>query len=133
MLSLQYTPSGPICCWGSNLVEQASGVVLEEQDVMAMVEQVVEVEQREESCTGASTAIVVHSIEVVVEHENETNEQQVEYGIEVDMTKGGVRTRKDEWGNPKKVCEWIGWGCNMFWISLASPIGKVWNYVASFS
>jgi len=38
----------------------------------------------------------VHSIEVVAEHEGETNEQQVEYRIEMDKTKEEVRTRKDE-------------------------------------
>jgi len=57
------------------LVEQASGVVLEEQEVMAMVEQVVEEKWWEESCTGASTSITVHSTKVVAEHENEMNEQ----------------------------------------------------------
>ena len=41
------------------------------------------------------------------------------------MTKEGVRTRKDEYGDPKKVCEWIAWGCNKFGMSLASPVGKV--------
>ena len=74
----------------------------------------------------------MHSTEVVAEHENETNEQQVEYGIEVDMTKEGVWTKKDERGDPKKIWEWIRWGCNMFGMSLASPVGKVWIHVASF-
>ena len=92
---------------------------------MVVVEQVVEAKWWEESCTRASTPVAVHSTEVVVEHENETNEQQVEYGIEVDMTKEGVQTRKDEWGDPKKVWEWIGWGCNMFGMSLSSPASKV--------
>jgi len=50
----------------------------------------------------------VHSIEVVVEHESEMNEQRVEYGIEMDKTKEEVWTRKDEQGGPKKVYEWIG-------------------------
>jgi len=44
----------------------------------------------------------VHSTEVVAEHENETNEQQVEYGIEMDMTKEGVQTKKDEQGTPRR-------------------------------
>ncbi len=44
----------------------------------------------------ASTLVEVHSTEVGTEHENEMNEQQVEYGIEMDMTKEGVRTKKDE-------------------------------------
>jgi len=67
----------------------------------------------------------VHSIEVVAEHEGETNEQQVEYRIEMDKTKEEVRTRKDEQGVPKKAFEQNGWGCNKFGMSLASPAGKV--------
>lgn len=97
MLSLQYIPVGPVCYWGLDSVEQASRVVLEEQEVMVVVEQVVEEKWQEESCTRASTPIAVHSTEVAAKHENETNEQQVEtYGIKMDMTKEGVRTRKDE-------------------------------------
>ncbi len=42
MLSPQYIPVGPVCYWGSSSIEQASGVVLEEQEVMVLVEQVVE-------------------------------------------------------------------------------------------
>ena len=42
MLSLQYIPVGPVCYWGLGLVEKASRVVLEEQEVMVVVEQVVE-------------------------------------------------------------------------------------------
>jgi len=38
MLSLQCIPAGPVCCWGSGSVEQAFGVVLEEQEAMVMVE-----------------------------------------------------------------------------------------------
>ena len=63
---------------------------------MVVAEPVVEAEWREESCIGASTPVEVHSTKVVAEHENETNEQQVEYGIEMDKTKEGVWTRKDE-------------------------------------
>ena len=99
---------------------------------MDVVEQVVEEKWREESYIGASNPVAVHSAEVVAKHENEMNEQQVEYGIEVDVNKEGVRTRKDEPRNPKKVCEWIGLGCNMFGMSLTSPAGKVWIHVASF-
>jgi len=40
--------------------------------------------------------VEVYSTEVVVGHESETNEQQVEYGIEMDKTKEEVCTRKDE-------------------------------------
>jgi len=61
-----------------------------------VVEQVVEAKEWEESCTKASTPDEVHSTEAVVEHKSETNEQLVEHGIEMDMTKEGVRTRKDE-------------------------------------
>ena len=50
----------------------------------------------------------------------------------MDMTKEGVRTRKDEQGDPMKVCEWIGWDCNKPGMSLASPAGKVWAHTASF-
>ena len=42
MLSLQCIPTGPVCYRGSGSVEQASEVVLEEQEVMVVVEQVVE-------------------------------------------------------------------------------------------
>ena len=45
----------------------------------------------------------MHSTEVVAERENETSEQLVEYDIEMDMTKEGVWTKKDEWGDPKKA------------------------------
>jgi hypothetical protein len=45
MLFPQYIPVGPVCCWGSVSVEQAFGVVLEEQEVMVVVEQVVEAKE----------------------------------------------------------------------------------------
>ena len=99
---------------------------------MVVVEQVVEEKEWEESCIGASTAAEVHSTEVVAEHESKTNEQRFEYGIEMDMTKKGVQTRKDEQGDPKKVCVWIGWGCNKSGMSLAFLAGKVEVHVASF-
>ena len=75
MLSLQYIPAGPVCYWGSSSVKQASGVVSEEQEVMVVVEQLVEAKWWEESCTGASIPVAVHSTEFVAEHENEMNEQ----------------------------------------------------------
>ena len=56
-----------------------------------------------ESCIGASTPNEVHSIEVVAEHKSEMNEQLVEHGIEMDMTKEGVWTRKDEQGGPRRL------------------------------
>jgi len=74
----------------------------------------------------------VHSTEVVAERENETSEQLVEYGIEEDMTKEGVWTRKDEQGDPKNAWKWLDWGCNKSGMSLAFPAGKVWVHVASF-
>ena len=55
MLPPQCIVFGPVYCWGSGSVGQASGVVLEEQEVMVAVEQVVEEKWREESCIGAST------------------------------------------------------------------------------
>lgn len=99
---------------------------------MVVVEQVVEEKWQEQSCIGASTHIEVHSNEVGTKHENKTNEQQVEDGIDMNMTKEGVQTNKDEQGDPKKVCEWIGWGCNKFWMPLASPTSTVWMHVAFF-
>ena len=42
MLSPQYIPIGPVGCLGSGSVEQAFGVVLEEQEVMVVVEPMVE-------------------------------------------------------------------------------------------
>ena len=38
MSSPQCIPVGPVGCWGSGSVEQASGVVLEDQEVMVVVE-----------------------------------------------------------------------------------------------
>ena len=81
---------------------------------MVVVEPVVEEKWWEEGFIGASTPAEVHSTEVVAEHESETNEQQVEYGIEMDKTKEEVRTRKDAQEDPKKVYERIGWGGNKF-------------------
>ena len=72
---------------------------------MVVAEQVVEAEKWEESCIGVSTPVEVHSTEVVARHVSETNEQWVEYGIEVDKTTEEVQTRKDEQGDPKKACE----------------------------
>ena len=132
MLSPQYIPAGPVCCWGSGSVEQASGVVLEEQEVMVVVEPVVEAKWREECCAGASTPVEVRSTEVVAGHKSETNEKEVEYGMEMDKTTEEVRTRKNEQGGPKKVYERIGWGYNKLGMSLASLAGKVWVHVASF-
>ena len=96
MLSLQYIPIGPVCYWGLGSVEQASGVVLEEQEVTVVDEPVVEAEWQEESCIGASTLVEVHSTDGVAGHVSETNEQWVEYGIEVDKITEEVQTRKDE-------------------------------------
>ena len=63
---------------------------------MVMVEPMVEAEWREESYIGASTPGDLHSTKVVDGHVSETNEQWVEYGIEVDKTMEEVQTRKDE-------------------------------------
>ena len=99
---------------------------------MVVVEPVVEAEWRDESYIGASTLVEVHSTEVVAGHVSETNEQWVEYGIEMDKTMEEVRTRKDEQGDPKKVCKQIGWGYNKLGMSLASPASKLWAHAASF-
>jgi len=68
----------------------------------------------------------------VAKYENEMSEQLVEYGIEKDMMKEGVWTRKDEQGDPKKAWKWLYWGCNKSGMSLASPTSKVWVHVVSF-
>lgn len=125
MLYPQCIPVGPVGCWGSGSVEQTFGVVLEEQEVVVVVELVVEAEWREESCIGASTLVEVHFIEVVAGHVSETNEQWVEYGIEMDKTTEEVWTRKDDQGDTKKACEQIGWGYNKLGMSITSPVGKV--------
>ena len=97
-----------------------------------MVEQVVEEKEREEICTGASTPDEVHSTEAVAEHDNEMNEQLVENGIEMDMTKEAVWTRKDEHGDPNKAWKWLYWGFDMSGMSLVFPACKVWVHVASY-
>ena len=132
MLSPQCIPAGHVGCWGSGSVEQASGVVLKDQEVMVVAEPVVVAEWREESCIGVSTPVEVHSTEVVAGTMSEMNEQWVEYRIEVDKAMEKVQTRKDEQGNSKKACEQIGWGYNKLGMSFASPAGKVWVHATSF-
>ncbi len=84
-----------------------------------------EAKEWEECCIGASTPNVMHSTEVVVEHRSEMNEWLVGHDIEMDRTKREVWTKKDEQEGPKKVYEWLGWGCSMHGMSLASPVGMV--------
>ena len=74
MLFPQYIPVGPVGFWGSGSVEQAFGVVLEEQEVMVVVELVVEAKWWEEYYTEASTPIEVHSTEAVAGHVSDMNE-----------------------------------------------------------
>lgn len=93
---LHYIPSRPLYYLGLGLIENVFGVALVEQEAMIVVEQVVEAKEREESCTGASTPDEVHSTEAVAENKSEMNDQLVEHGIEMDMTKDGAWTRKDE-------------------------------------
>ena len=50
---------------------------------MVVDEQVVEENEREESCTGASIPDKVHSIEAVAEHKSETNEQLVGHNMDL--------------------------------------------------
>ena len=78
MMSPQYIPVGPVCCWGLGSVEQAFEVALVEQEVMVAVEQEVEAEWREEHYTGASTPIEVYSTEVVTGHLNDKSEEWAE-------------------------------------------------------
>jgi len=125
MLFPQCIPAGPGGCWDSGSVEQAFGVVLEEQELMDVVELVVESKWQEECCIGASTPVEVHSTEVVAGHVSETNEKEVEYNMEMDKTMEEAWTRKDEQGDPMKACEQTSWGYNKFELSLASPAGKV--------
>ena len=99
---------------------------------MVAIEQVVEAKEWEESCNRASTPDEVHSTEAVAEHKSETNEQLVGQNMEMDPTKDGVWTRKDEQGDPKKAWKWLDRGRNSFGMSLALPVGKVWVHVASF-
>ena len=73
MMVPHYTLSKLVCCLGSDLAGQAFGVALVEQKVTVVVGQVVEAEELEESCIGASTPDEMHSTEVVVEHRIEMN------------------------------------------------------------
>jgi len=63
---------------------------------MVAVEQVVEAKEWDESCVRASTPDEVYSTEAVAKHKSETNEQMVGHNMEMDPTKEGVWTRKDE-------------------------------------
>jgi len=54
-----------------------------------VVGQVVEANEQEDSCTGASPD-EVHSTEAVAKHKSETNEQLEKHGIAEDTTKEGV-------------------------------------------
>ena len=49
----------------------------------------------------------MHSTKVVVEHRSEMSEWLVEHDIEIGMTKEEVWTRKDEYGDPKKLWKWL--------------------------
>jgi len=130
MLSPQYISAGPIYCWGSGSVEQASRVVLDYKEVMVVVEPVVEEKWREECCTGASTLVEVRSTEVVARHVSETNEEEVEYGMEMDKTTEEVRTRKDEQGSPRRYMSGlvgviISLGCPLHPLLVRS--GPMWS------
>ena len=50
---------------------------------MVVDEQVVEENERDESCTGASTPDKVHSTKAVAEHKSEMNEQLVEHNMDL--------------------------------------------------
>ena len=56
----------------------------------------VEAEEQEESCIGASTPDEMHSTEVVAEHRIEMNERLVRHDIEMEMAKEEVWTKKDD-------------------------------------
>ena len=78
MRSPQYIPAEPVYCWGSGSVEQASEVALEEQEVKAEVELVVEAKWQEECCIGASTPTEEHSIEAATGYVSDMDEREVE-------------------------------------------------------
>ena len=50
---------------------------------MVVDEQVVEENERDESCTGVSTPDKVHSTEAVAEHKSEMNEQLVGHNMDL--------------------------------------------------
>jgi len=50
---------------------------------MVVDEKVVEENERDESCTGASTPDEVHSTEAVAEHKSEMNEQLVGHNMDL--------------------------------------------------
>lgn len=57
---------------------------------MVVDEQVVEENERDESCIGASTSDKVHSTEAMVEHKTETNEQLVAHNMDLGRNKEEV-------------------------------------------
>ena len=78
MMFPQCIPAGPVYCWGSGSVEQASEVSLEEQEVKAEVELVVEAKWQEDCCIGASTPTEEHSIETPTGYVSDMDEKEVE-------------------------------------------------------
>ena len=72
-------------CAGLEMVVQVAewGCIFEMDADGVLVGQVVEENDREESCTGASTPDEVHSTEAVAEHKNETNEQLVGHNMDL--------------------------------------------------
>ena len=72
-----------VCCSSSSSARQAFGVALVEDEAMVVDEQVVEENERDESCTGASTPDKVHSTEAVAEHKSEMNEQLVGHNMDL--------------------------------------------------
>ena len=83
MMVPHYTLDEPVYCSGSDLARQEFRVALVEQKIMVVVGQVVEVEEREESCIEASTPDEMHSTEVAAEHRIEMNGWLVGHDIEM--------------------------------------------------
>ena len=83
MMVPHYTLVEPICCSGLDLVGQASEVALVKQKLSIVVGKVVEAEEREESCIGASTRDEMHSTEVAAKHRIEMNGWVVGHDIEM--------------------------------------------------
>jgi len=73
MMVPHYTLTEHVCCSGSDLARQAFRIALVEKKVTVVVGYVVEVEEREESCSGASTPDEMHSTKVATEHRIKMN------------------------------------------------------------
>ncbi len=90
MMSIDCILVVPVCCLGSDLAGQASGVVSVEQSVIVVFGQVVKEIKLEYCCTSASTPGVVHSTEIMAEHMIETIGWMAMNDTEIQRTKEEV-------------------------------------------